>query len=454
VSFAGNVRSNQVIGADRYTGHAEGTVAASAPGNPAISVSRYVVIEGPLPHIVDAVTADRNANGYLDAIVIELDKPVNLATVDSATLAQGFLIADGTNGTWSVVRVEPRPGGTMFDSVFVLVLAEKVNGEPQTSWRPDVSYTPIAAGTGIGTAPAVEARDGAPPVIWSVIKIISETDDPMYDIIKVIYSEEVVSAQTGSAPALVDKSPDSLFVVYVKTETGFVAVPGVLRGLTELDLVTDTSLTGQTLTMVEFRMTNGNELYANNYLGIRTDPECLITDRALPQHNTPDPDNVPARVVPYGQPAFNPVVYPNPAPPSPVAGTQWQFVPGHSPASYAEGARTWVRTHPGFAVEALLTVPDVGCSHVIRVYRRWYDIVGNLVGAAFCPDLLSSMVARDPTLVLNPGETVLASWIWDGYNQRGMPVAPGVYREVIYLDYECADKDDERAVINYGVTRR
>jgi len=42
---------------------------------------------------------------------------------------------------------------------------------------------------------------------------------------------------------------------------------------------------------------------------------------------------------------------------------------------------------------------------------------------------------------------------WNGFNAQGKPVAPGVYREVLLLDYTASGSQDERRIITYGVKR-
>ena len=81
-----------------------------------------------------------------------------------------------------------------------------------------------------------------------------------------------------------------------------------------------------------------------------------------------------------------------------------------------------------------------------------YDIAGNLVQSADQPNIISTI---DQSF-REAGKLFTVYIYWNGSNRQGMPVSPGFYRTVIYVDYEFNGDpafEDSRSIVNVGITR-
>jgi hypothetical protein len=96
-----------------------------------------------------------------------------------------------------------------------------------------------------------------------------------------------------------------------------------------------------------------------------------------------------------------------------------------------------------------LTIPEEGNDRAVTAYVRIYDIVGNLVQSADQLDLLSSVANVDRL----SGHEIDFNIYWGGQNIDGLPVAPGVYRAVVYIDYASPKYADTRLSTNVGISR-
>lgn len=415
------------------------------------TTTALVIIQGPEPQVTRVLTLDTNSNGLLDAVQISTAGIVDLSAVDLATFQAGFdLSYFGSRWTYTGLIGQ---NGTMQDSVFILSLAEAHSDQPQTGWVPTYTVNNVP-GLANQLVP-VDSRDGAAPVIWRVVKIIDPNGDPTKDVYQVVFSEDAYSS-TGSDISLFTP-PESLFVAYQLqidgTDSTYVPLDGIFLGVEGLTAVLDTTLPGtnDAVSMVEFRLDNGNTLYANHFLNIRTNPSVQVQDAAVPDPNQPTLDNQLVRVVPVGDPVFEPVAYPNPSGADPAA---YDLEPGVLSAAHQEGVSNdllYGEISGGFGVTFTIVVPDtLTCKEPIKVYRRIYDISGNLVNEAYEGDLLLTM--QGGSIEIEGGKVIPVEMYWSGLNQKGMPVAPGVYREVLYLDYGCQSKQDQRGIVTYGVT--
>jgi len=78
----------------------------------------------------------------------------------------------------------------------------------------------------------------------------------------------------------------------------------------------------------------------------------------------------------------------------------------------------------------------------LKAYLKIYDAVGNVVNWQQVEDFLKAN--RD----VNNSSSLNVDIYWNGLNQRGMMVAPGVYRSVIYLEYEDSRDGSNKRLIN------
>ncbi len=433
-----------------------GNLVATAVEDQSVSTSTFVILPGIAPRIVAAATADTNGNGLLDAVVVTFSQPVDLSAPGAvdALLAGISVEDDDYDVEWSNAGLIGQ-NGTLTDSVFVLSLVETNPDTPQTGWTPRLTVSGV---TGIGDVVLGDISDGAAPVVWHVYKILSPGEDRSEDTYKVIFSEEV--AKPGGAITPWD-TPSDLFVVYteqvVNGETTFVAVEdNILDGIGGLSAVSDTTLYGQTLGMVDFKMENGNQLYSHHYVNIKTEPEAIVVDQVTPEPNVPGDNNQKVRVVPLGDYKFDPQPVPNPSGPDEYAFSDDGLKPGELRGGYQYGAVDYVAAGgSGWATVFSVLVPDEGtCSQVIKVYRKIYDVAGNLVNEGIEQDLLQTVRDAGQGSQIAGGAVLDIEIYWNGFNSEGLPVAPGVYREVLFLDYECPTHKDQRAHVTYGVRTR
>jgi hypothetical protein len=289
----GNIAPNCYIIAAAYSSNAQGELIARSATDSTLIAQRHVVIEGSDPRIMQAVTQDRDANGYLDAIVITLNHPADLSAVDPSELAVGFDVWEWSHGSqeWTVAGVAGA-NGTMHDSVFTLTLQEIHSVQPQTAWLPLVNPSAVP---GLASNPDPQTafyQDGAGPVIWEAIEVVPESGLAEGSLVKAIFSEDVQGA--GTALSWFTR-PESLFVMYAFDSVGeFVPLPNKLTSIEQLSRLSDTTLNGATLAMIEFRMTNGEYVPVASAMGIRTEPRAVITDGA-DEPNLPSALNQPVR---------------------------------------------------------------------------------------------------------------------------------------------------------------
>jgi hypothetical protein len=210
------------------------------------------------PAVLDsAVTRDTDANGYLDRIELYFDSAVtfppdfSLSNIAAAAETVSFHI-DSISGI--------QPSGktaTRFD----IFLQEDSTAQPgvlQTGWRPVVSVSGLS---GVGDFQGFMCKDGAGPVIKSVIKHIPNAEDRTQDRVVVIFSEPVMK-NDGSLISPSD-TPGRMFTVWKRL------LPDTVIGLYPelLDSINAFSANyGDT--MLEFCMTNGKDLTTNYFFSL------------------------------------------------------------------------------------------------------------------------------------------------------------------------------------------
>jgi hypothetical protein len=221
----------------------------------------------------------------------------------------------------------------------------------------------------------------------------------------------------------------------------YVEQTGFFAGIGTLASIHDTSIGGVTLPMIVFRNSNdaGSQLLSNHYINIRTSPSTVVRDAVAPP-NVPAANNRKVRVVPLGEVPFDPKPFPNPA-----AYDGRLVPPGSFFASYSSSAEDYVtRGGGGFMTIFRFSVPDSTHSQKITLRRCIYDVAGNIVQQAEEKDLLKSVSDSLGAEAVQGGKLVLVKLYWNGFNSKGMPVAPGIYREVLLLN-------NAKALMTYGV---
>ena len=393
-----------------------GWLMATAAGG--IKDSMYVLIAGPGATLVSAVTKDVNGNGLLDEIVLTYDRKVTLPA-DPAFLSSIYIV-DPLHGN-TVFAVDSIGGGLgRTDSVFTLYLKEVTGGKPQTAWTPHIT---VAGATGANDFVNFPTKDGAGPVIWTVTKTISNPENRKQDVVVVTFSEPI-TGPGGTPFSWATVKPSDVFTVYKLLPDGtYDTIPMALDSIMSFaELVNDSTL--------KFTMANGVDITANDYMNIKA-----ITGQVYDSKgNAPVSDNRKAPVKVVGALPPRIVAVPNPSGPTFVHQS-----PGVLNFENNPNARDWVRLeHAGTVITFQITPPTSG--ETVDGTIIIYDAVGNRVTSAGPTNALASL-KYDPS---NLSSAYAYDIYWNGSNEQGLKVAPGVYRAIVYLSYNSPAKSEKK----------
>jgi len=393
----------------------------TAAANDSIKASTFIKIIGPLVTVKSAVTGDDNGNGYLDRITLTFSKEVSLPE-DFAEIS-GINIYRG-NTSFTVEKVIGG-GADGKDSVWTLILKEVKNGEPQTSWTPYISFDAIPD-AGIDSLSNLVAKDGAGPVIWKVTKQIKSADqDRTRDIVTVVFSEPVMNNKGGDLST--DDVPAVMFYIWEvdpTQESGYRLKDSLLLNIDNLQSADES--------VVTFLTENNVDLNPRHFVSIRMfGDSSYITDR-VGTGNYPDPDNQRVRIIVTGIQADKLYSYPNPA-----LATVKRVPAGRIYAKHTPNARKWVKEdNAGVVINFNLFIPD-DISTKVKCIVKVYDMVGNMVGTNTEKNLLASIPAD--ALKESSGTLFPIDLYWNGFTQKKMKAAPGVYKVVVYIEYSGKD---------------
>jgi hypothetical protein len=392
-----------------------------------------VMIPGPGIQLVGAVTGDSDGDGLLDQLTLHFNLPITIQPGD--TSLKQLLIVNGQD-TLTVAGVV-NPGRS--DTVWVVKLVEKQSKNtkaygpvtapvPQTDWTPKVSIPRINS-LNID-ANTVTAKDGAPPVIWIVTKTLGATRSQ--DIVTV-YLSEPVTVDNGDLTS--SNIPSQMFHVWTKDPTDstkYIPADAMIIGIDGSLAPDDTRGS-----VIKFQMLNGKDLTSLDYFTLDTGH---IADRSATGNN-PNSNNQHVQVIVLGDIVF--FVNPVPNPSSPTFNHQG---PGEFYIANNDNAYGWVQNERrGVALQFPVQVPDRNSNVKVECAVKIYDVAGNLVRSGDEKDFLSP--ASFPNGQPLREDVVTATIYWNGSNGKGMKVAPGVYRTVVFIHYW--DKDGSGKAANY-----
>lgn len=422
------------------TDNENGTITAHPVDSASASITASVFIKmvGPLITLTSATTRDANGNGYLDQMELTLSRPI--------FLEEGFTFKNMEvkygNTTFTIDSIIGGTGRT--DSTWVVALHEVKNNTPQTAWVPYVSYEGVPE-LGLGAANNHVATDGAGPVVWSVTKTIQKEyiNDRSHDEVTIIFSEEIQRA-TNEGQSLVPTDTIGL-IVYVwesiadpddATKTKLVKVDSMLTGISALAYVGKSDFGGTVLTFVT---ATGIDIAPRNYVSIKTSTSdsgvvsAYITDHTQ-SSNLPEGDNQRVRVIITGPSPQRIVIAPNPSRASFKHTPAGVFSVTHNP-----DAKRWVyQEKAGVLMRFTMRIPPREENVTITCSAAIYDGVGNHVVSNVNNDLGSTL----PSDALDgSNSTYDVDIYWNGSNQSGMPVAPGVYRIILSIKYSKGQSD-------------
>jgi hypothetical protein len=303
---------------------------------------------------------------------------------------------------------------------FIAYLHQQPTTQPQTAWRPLVSIS------GIQGTPDISkymSKDGAGPVIWSVTKTINNPENRVQDVVVVTFSEPI-TGPGGTPFSWAKVKPSDVFTVYkLKPDGTYDTIPLALDSIMSFaELVNDSTL--------KFTMANGVDITANDYMNIKA-----ITGQVYDSKgNAPVSDNRKAPVKVVGALPPRIVAVPNPSGPTFVHQS-----PGVLNFENNPNARDWVRLeHAGTVITFQITPPTSG--ETVDGTIIIYDAVGNRVTSAGPTNALATL-KYDPT---NLSSAYAYDIYWNGSNEQGLKVAPGVYRAIVYLSYNSPAKSEKK----------
>ena len=364
--------------------------------------------------MITAYTRDDNGNGYLDRIVVAFDKKVNISEDNTAL----FKIANGIPNTFTVTKILPVSG----DSIYSIYVKEIITQDAQTDWKPLISS---------GDQKDFKANDSAAPVVWKVEKYNDAGNDRKKDILIITLSEPIKRADNNKFTTT--NQPDLTFNVWkkdVQDTSKYVLLDTLLRGIDGfLEDVIDKTF--------KIKMINGNDVTDQNFINIKDQNRTLKDNNS----NFPNEKNIKQRVIVYSKPV-PPVVIPNPTSPS-----FEHIAPGVLNLSDDRDARKHARNGKGAAINIIL--PNAEPGETVKAYIKIYDIAGNIVTTSHNNDFLKAVASINYVV----GSVHNIDIYWNGSNIKGMKVAPGIYKTVLYFTYSKQSTRNLRYVVNIGITK-
>jgi hypothetical protein len=370
------------------------------------------------------------------------------ANASFAGLTITYLDAKSHTDTLVVKRVL-NTGTGIASNVWVVVLADTMNKDslPETDWTPTV-HLPAQPSLEIADN-TVTAVDGAGPVVWKVVTYPAVAGDHSKDTVVVTFSETVQKSD-GSQLSISDK-PGDIFYVWEKDSTGsFVLEPAILAGINSL------SQNPGGGTTVKFIMTNNQDLNHNYYLSIGDSAQEYLEDRSKTGstvanvNNNPKQVNV-AKVLPNISFPFNPV--------GPILTHEGA---GVFHVANNTNAEIWVKKDHGKGAVIKISFLPPPPNATLEVIVRVYDVIGNVVISAENPDFMNGDAnvsgSKYSPSDQNGQSSLTATMYWNGFNGRGMGVAAGTYRVVVYLEYKNVSAaegkyPDQRLIGKLGIQR-
>jgi fibro-slime domain-containing protein len=380
-----------------------------------------VKIKGPPSALDSAVTKDMDANGLLDKIVIYFHNPV---TIPAGFPASGFTVTykgvplhvDSIGG----VSATAGKTGTMFE-LYLHEDGTLLGGAPQTGWTPTLTVTDLP---GVGTV-SKTCIDGAPPVVWQVTKTIVNLGDRRQDSVVVIFSEMITKSDNSKLGT--SSSPDSIFTVWRKDGNIFVKDTAILQGINTLYGPADSvSINGIAVTRIKFTMSNDADLRPVHWLSIKTNDYVMDASQSKNEQNDPANKKVQTNV----RSTYPDVVIPVPNPTGP---TYLHAGAGVLQFMNQPQARQWVfNDKAGVVLTFKVPPPSSGNGTRLKVggHIFIYDIIGNLVNWDETDDIYAANFDLSGT-----SSSYDYDLYWNGSNRHGMPVSPGAYKVIIYLDF-------------------
>jgi hypothetical protein len=184
-----------------------------------------------------------------------------------------------------------------------------------------------------------------------------------------------------------------------------------------------------------FKTSNGIDLASRHYFNIivsstaESGAASFISD-TIGSGNYPNLQNRKAQVKVLVPAATEIIIGPVPASPTPS-----RVAPGVLNAFHEPSARQWVKNdNAGMVFSVKVTIPTAEDRKTVNAecYLKIYDVIGNQVWSTKSKDILEKLLK----ISQNADSSVVDfDSYWNGYNSKGMKVAPGIYKVIMYINY-------------------
>jgi fibro-slime domain-containing protein len=424
---------------------------------------KVIKIIGVTTWSISATTRDYTGCGYLSAIELRFPRKVELTEIASGN----------NNRQWLMGHIDIRNSGTrlVVDSVtinpsdstmVILWLAEdhQNNSAPlQVGWTPLITEFSenvlFEAGVDVGRGDGYRCIDGAAPVIWTARLFFprNNTGNIAEQYIEVEFPEAIRSS--NDLPFWDDLGsfrPEQLFMIWERRDhqqarrplfrsrartrsmarvmhdfnegQEFIELTDQLNGIVMVHR-------GERPNTLRFFLENGGELTpGRHFINIKANdaaaPTAHIWDNATPR-NIPLENNRKVPITYGNEPGGNGRAIPNPASPD-----DRRVPAGVIEAIHDRNAIRDIENGSGGTVfQVPIYVPDDPAA-VMMAQIKVYDLAGNLVNSGQSNQVRQSLLEDN---YATPGNFAALDLYWNGYNERGMIVAPGTYRMVVHITY-------------------
>ncbi len=420
-----NAATRIIYGADSsiVSDDESGSLIAVSQENQLISDTLQVVIIGPLAKPIDAITRDMDGNGILDRIEMRFDMPIY---INSSQILSLFSIGyNRYNFNIDSLVISP-------DSTNLTLFLHETAGYKtlQTDWTPLITFHNFnfALGGAVDSF-EIEPRDGAGPVIKSVIKEI-QSSDRKSDLVTVTFSEEVTGPQGNQFSHL--KMPEDVFRVFINSTGTTLTQVQFLKGIRNFNAPINPD-------SVTFNTSNGNDLTERYYFDIRTDDKAYLIEDLF--GNSPSVYNRKVQVEVRGSVKTELLIAPNPSRASLIHERPGEFHLRHNP-----NAINWVsKEMAGVAIVFQIQLDELK-TPVIGGQMVILDMMGNKVIADPETDYKWFNLFNKDAVVSNQKHINIIpdNWdtngavhefvvYWNGFTKDGKKAAPGVYRAILKL---------------------
>ncbi|MBN2036858.1 MAG: VWA domain-containing protein [Chitinispirillaceae bacterium] len=350
-----------------------------------------------------AITRDDDGNGFIDRIELHLDRE---ASIPSGATGN-FVVRFGST-TLTVTSVAPVQGGN--NRIYNLAIAEPTGAALQTSplqtsWTPTVTTNLINRVTNM----TITCKDGCAPVIYRIIKLVVDANDRTKDTVRVMFSEKIKNPSGGLFP--ISNNPSATFRVWVGNTD--VSEDQLIQGISGFTRIVNDSI-------LYFSMSNNQDLTSRNWMNVNASSLLLRDTRG----NFPKANNRKVQVEVETITIIRTIPNPAIATKITIGGTNI----GIEVIRPNDTSRIRDIVGPNGTIISIkgIKIPPTG---KVDLTVKVYDVAGNSVAWLKKEDVLSLLRPEDR----QPGAGI--NLFWNGINQKGMRVAPGVYRAVVYIDY-------------------